>query len=210
MDIGRAFTYMFDDEDWLKKIAIGGLVTLIPILNLVALGYAIRATQNIRQGREVPLPEWDDWGGDFVKGLLFVIAAIIWALPAIIVMVLGAVFASAMDEEACLWIAYCPGVLWLLLVAVISPALWLQFAKDGDFGAFFRLGALWAIIRDHLSDYLVAFLLSIVASVVASVVGSVACGIGIIFTAFWAYLVQAHLYAHIEPTVAAPEPEVVI
>jgi len=202
MDIGRSFVYVFDDDDWLQKIAIGGIVTLIPILDFVALGYSIRALKNIRDGRELPLPEWDDWGGDFIRGLLVTVAGFIYALPAIAVMIVGVVAGTTLDSEACMWLAYCPGLAWLLLVAIIQPALWLQYAKEGDFAAFFRFDRILAVIRDHLSDYVVAWLMIMVAFVAASIIGSIACGIGIIFTSFWAYLVQAHLLAQVEPAVA--------
>lgn len=211
MDIGRAFTFVFDDDDWLKKVAIGGIVTLVPILNFVALGYAIRVLQNIRAGRELPLPEWDDWGDDFMRGLLVTVATLIWALPAIAVMLLGVLFAALLDTEACIWLGYCPGLLWTLVLAIVTPVLYLQYAKREEFAAFFDFGEILAVIRDHLSDYAIAWLMIMVAFVAASVVGSIACGIGIIFTTFWAYLVQSHLLAQVEPgpTTVPPAPETV-
>ena len=51
MDIGRSFTYMFEDQDWLKKILIGGVVNLIPIVNLAATGYFIEAIKNTAEGQ---------------------------------------------------------------------------------------------------------------------------------------------------------------
>ena len=43
MDIGSAFTFMFDDEEWIKKIAIGGGIILnlmpcvLPVLSMKVL-----------------------------------------------------------------------------------------------------------------------------------------------------------------------------
>ena len=205
MDIGRAYTYMFDDDDWLKKIAIGGLIMLIPILNLVALGYAIRVLRNARDGRELPLPEWDDWGGDFVRGLLITVATFIYSLPAIFAVLMGVVFAGVFDEQACMWAGYCPGILWAVLVAFITPALYLQYAKHDTFGALFRFGEIWKIVTDKFSTYLVAVLMTCVAMIVASAIGSVACGIGVAWTSLWAYLVQSHLMAQVQPAGSVPE-----
>jgi uncharacterized membrane protein len=40
MDFGRAFSFVFEDPDWLKKVAIAGLVMLIPVIGqLVVLGW---------------------------------------------------------------------------------------------------------------------------------------------------------------------------
>jgi hypothetical protein len=200
MDIGRSFTFMFDDKDWLKKIAIGGLVTLVPILNFVSLGYALRVLRRVSDGQELPLPEWDDWGGDFIRGLLAAVAVFIYSLPGIVVILLGALIGAAADNELCIWIGYCPGILWVLLVAVVTPALYTIYARTGEFGSMFRFADIWALIRDNISDYLVALLLYVVASVVASIVGSIACGIGIVFTMFWSYLVMGHLFGQVGRT----------
>lgn len=206
MDIGRAFTFMFDDDDWLKKIAIGGLIMLIPILNLVALGYVIRALRNAREGRALPLPEWDDWGDDFVRGLLITIATFIYTLPMLIAVLLGVAASGVFREQACMWAGYCPGMLWALLVAFITPALYLQYAKHDNFGALFHFGEIWHIVADKFSNYLVAVLMAWVAMIVASVIGSVACGLGVAWTSLWAYLVQAHLMAQVQPAGATAEP----
>ena len=90
MDIGRSFTYMFEDQDWIKKILIGGVVSLVPVVNFAALGYFIEALKNTVEGRELPLPEWDDFGGKFMKGLMAGIASFLYMLP--IMIVVGIVF----------------------------------------------------------------------------------------------------------------------
>jgi len=41
MDIGRAFKFMFDDESWITKILLGGILGLVPILNFVLYGYQL-------------------------------------------------------------------------------------------------------------------------------------------------------------------------
>ena len=46
MDIGRSFTYMFDDEKWLSKILIGGIINMVPILNFASWGDMLEATEN--------------------------------------------------------------------------------------------------------------------------------------------------------------------
>jgi len=205
MDIGRGFTYAFDDEDWLKKILIGGVVTLVPILNFVGIGYALRATKNAAEGRDLPLPEWDDWGGDFVRGLLVFLAGVIYALPAVIVMGLGVAFGAALDSDVCVWLGYCPGILWAILVEAVMPALWLKFAKEEQFGSFFKFAEIWAFVRDNISDYIIVVLMIWVAEIVASIVGIVACIIGLVFTTFWAYLVQAQLLGQVDRGASAAQ-----
>ena len=57
MDIGKAFSFVFEDEEWVSKILIGGLIALIPLVGqLVVLGYALKVAQNVAQGSPRPLP----------------------------------------------------------------------------------------------------------------------------------------------------------
>ncbi|MHB1294754.1 MAG: DUF4013 domain-containing protein [Anaerolineae bacterium] len=220
LDIGKSFKFMFDDQDWLKKIAIGGVLNLIPFVNLIPIGYSLRTLKNVSEGRDLPLPEWDDWGGDFMKGLLAgFVAPFIYAMPAILLAIVGSLVAAiAGDGQSgetvaglCMSAVSCLAVLYSLLISVILPAAWVKYVETDEFGAFFRFGEIWQFIREHLSDYIIAVLLMLVAGTVASIVGGIACGIGVLFTTFWAMLVTAHLLGQIKagsvptaPTIYAP------
>ena len=208
MDIGRSFTYMFDDEDWLKKIAIGGVLNIVPIVNFIPIGYGLRTLKTVAEGIETPLPEWDDWGGDFTKGLMVTIASLIASLPIWVLWGFYAI-AAALSEGSdvaglCVAGASCLWVLWGIAMVVYLPAAIVRYATDGDFGSFFQFGEVFAFIRDNLSDYIVAILLALVAAIVASAVGGIACGIGAWFTSFWATLVSSHLFGQLIVEAATP------
>ena len=73
LDFARAFRFVIEDPDWIKKILIGGVFTL---LSAILIGRAVRervlraaGAQRRPAGSERPLPEWDDLGGLFVDGL---------------------------------------------------------------------------------------------------------------------------------------------
>ena len=87
MDIGRSFTFITEDEDWLRKVLIGGLISLIPIVGqLYMAGYVIQVIRNTIEGREVPLPEvTEDFGEKLLKGLMAMLIAVIYFIPVIIV-----------------------------------------------------------------------------------------------------------------------------
>lgn len=224
MDIGKSFTYMFDDEKWVQKLAIGGLlalVSVIPLVNiftgLVILGYALRVLKNVADGSEEPLPEWDDWGGDWMKGLMVALAGLIYSIPIILVSALtGIVNAIAGYEGSyevqgfvgvCVAGLSCLSGLWGLAEAIVLPAAVIKYADEGEFGSFFRFSEIFRFIGDNLSNYIVAILLAIVARLVASF-GVIACGIGVFFTMFWSGLVNVHLLGQVkaEATPAATSP----
>ena len=209
MDIGRSFTYMFEDQDWLKKILIGGVVNLIPIVNFASTGYFIEALRNTAEGRELPLPEWDDFGGKFMKGLMAGIAGFIYALPIMLFMgivfgLTAAVAAAVADEDtaaavvtACSGIGYCLMFVYMILLMLILPAATIRYTLTEQFGAFFRFGDIIAFIKANIGGYIIALLVALVASLIAQIVGGIACGIGILFTLMWAMLVGANLLGNL-------------
>ena len=105
MDIGRSFTFVTEDQEWWKKVLIGGALTLIPIVGpFYGMGYMLVALKNVIDGRETPLPEaLEDFGSKIVKGLMLWLIMIIYLLPLIIVGSCagggGAAFPAALDDE---------------------------------------------------------------------------------------------------------------
>jgi hypothetical protein len=211
MDIGRSFKYMFEDEGWISKVLIGGILGIIPIVNFVVYGYFLDVIRNVAGGQELPLPSWDDFGGKFMKGLMVFLASLIYALPIIVLSILLAIVtavlgagASSSSRDAsgaaggligvCLLVYYCVIFLYSLIVYgfLFVPAL-MRYADNGQFGVFFQFGQNWGIVSPNLGGYIVMILVAIVAAIAAEIVGTIACGIGLLFTMFWAYLVSGHL-----------------
>lgn len=209
MDIGRSFTYMFEDQDWVKKILIGGVINFIPIVNFASSGYFIEALRNTAEGRELPLPEWDNFGGKFVKGLMAFIAGFLYVLPIMLVIGIAvglsaAITAAAPDSDAattvasiCPMIGNCLSLVYMLLLLLILPAATIRYALTGQFGAFFRFGEILAFIKANIGGYIIALLVALVAGLIAEMVGGIACIIGIFFTLMWAMLVGANLLGNL-------------
>jgi hypothetical protein len=222
MDIGRSFTFMFDDEKWIEKIAIGGLLFLtvaIPLVNiftgLVIVGYTLRLLKNVADGDPTPLPAWDDWGGDWMKGLMVALAAIIYSIPIILISVftslMGAVVGQAQNAEGLVGVCAaglsCLSGLWGLAVAIVFPAAVIKYVDEGEFSSFFKFSDIFRFISDNLSNYIVALLLIIVARIIGGL-GVILCVIGVFLTMFWSTLVMGHLlgqvWAQAAPAVAVP------
>jgi hypothetical protein len=102
-------------------------------------------------------------------------------------------------ENAMLIIQSCQGcfsLVWGLLVAAISPAVFIKYTLTEDFMAGFRFGELFDLITADLGNYVIAVLLTWLAGIVA-LVGLCGLCIGVFFTGFWSRLVQAHLYGQL-------------
>ena len=233
MDYGKAFTFMFDDPDWVRKLGIGVVVGLVatllsPILiglvpAIMILGYCLDVLRNVNNGREHPLPEWEDWGGFLGRGFKLVVAFLVWCLPLFLIMIpviIGAALADGRNSSGGAGAAFgtlfvicasCLLMLWGLFVVLISPAIYIRLAVTDRLGAAFEISKLWALTRDNLGPIIVAILLAIVAGILASIAGSlgfILLVIGALVTipaaTLWQYLEQAHLYGQIGRTTVTP------
>lgn len=200
MDVGKSIGFVFEDESWVQKVLLGGVVSLIPIVDLAAAGYALRTLRNVAAGKERPLPDWSDFGDHFVQGILVFIGVLIYCAPMILLnglaatarhfadsLVVGDLAATGIGVFACLQ------GLYGLLVGLWLPAAITNLATTGDLAAFFRFGEIWGLISRNAGDYVVVLLVSCGVSMVAALIGVVLCIIGLVFTFFIHSLIAAHM-----------------
>lgn len=231
MDFGKAFTFMFEDPDWVRKLGIGTVVGAVAILlspvliglvpAIMILGYCLDVLRNVADGREYPLPEWEDWGGFLARGFKLVVAFFVWSLPIILIsipLIIGASLTG--DQSSGANVAFgtlfiicssCLMVLWGLFMLLISPAIYIRLAVTDRLTSAFEVGRLWELTRDNLGNVIIAILLVIVAGIIAGIVGSlglILLIVGVLVTlpaaTLWQYLVQAHLFGQIGRMTVTP------
>jgi len=124
------------------KLLIGGLLSFVPIVNLLAFGYLYRVALGLRRSGRVTAPEWRDWQGLFFDGLRFAVVWLAyWLLPLILAGTVAWIF-----TEISLGALANVFVLTVLLVSnlLFSSALY-RFQTRGDFkdlcdvGLIFRM-----------------------------------------------------------------------
>ncbi len=205
MDLGRAFSYVFDDENWLTVILIGGLLLIVPIFGqLVLLGFMLTAARNVMQGNPNPLPRWDNLGDKFVQGLYALGIQLVYALPIIIPIILlscvaGVLGAGAGDSDAA--VATIGGLFFCLIPILIIAGLVLQifglaatvrYLQTGAFGSAMQFGEVISMVRSDIGGWVVLWLLQLLCGIVASA-GSIVFGVGALFTTVYSQAVFGHL-----------------
>ncbi len=212
MDIGKAFTYVFEDPNWIKKVLIGGIVLLIPIVDFAVIGYMLTTLRNVSEGQPTPLPEWSEFGKHFMKGLYAVVGIIVYFLPAIVVLCCSAIATTIIGGGAsavggrntgntvggalglvtvCL---SCIAYLYMFIAGITMYAPLTRFAmSENQFSLFWDIRGNLDFIKNNLANYVIALLIAIVASFVAEF-GLILCIVGVLFTSFWSSMVAAHVF----------------
>lgn len=127
MNFAKAFSFVFEDPDWAKKILIGGLITLIPVVgSLLVLGYMVSVGRNVIRGNPRPLPDWSDFGQMLIDGLYALIIYFVYTLPILIV---------------------------LCVVLAPSLAIGSAFSEDGSLNAVASLGVILCCIGVLFSTF---------------------------------------------------------
>jgi hypothetical protein len=223
MNIGKSFSFVFEDPRWVNKVAIGTVVLILasllsPILigilgYFIVVGYGLEVLRNVRRGDLFPMPEWRDrWGEWLVLGVKAVVAVFVWSLPAIIVALpMGFGFVLLGNEDAAAFgglLAACFGCLiliWTIIVLLATPVIYIRLAETEELSSAFRFGDILSFTRDHVGQVIIATIMYLVAGLVfgliGSIVGLILCLVGLFFTLpaaqFITTLVQSHLYGQI-------------
>jgi hypothetical protein len=203
MDFGLAFSYVFKDPEWFKKVAIPALCSLIPVIGpFILLGWAAKAAKSVMDGNaENALPELD-FGADLGKGFMLTLVGLIYSLP--IAILVGAAsglfsFAPEMDEVVSI-ILYivggCIGLVGLLaglLIAFLSAAGMANYIAKEEFGAAFRFKELFGMLKKSFVSWLLVVVGYILGIGIIAPLGTVACVIGSLLTAAYGNLIVMHL-----------------
>lgn len=177
-------------------------------------GYGVRLLQNVRDGQIQPLPEWNQWGNDLIRGFRLVVVNLIWLLPILIISIpawLGNLILNNNNEA----IAFLGGMLltgglcliflYDLFVAIMMPGFTIAFARDEQIGSGLQIRPIWQWTYQHLSQVIsvavICLIAQVVLAVIATTIGVILCGIGLFVTLPLAilvtYLFQAHLYGQL-------------
>ena len=198
MEYGKAFTFPQEDKDWIKKVAIAGVVTLIPVVGGILLsGYVLEITRRVIAGEAQVLPEWSDFGGLLKKGLFYFVVALVYAIPLILLFACvglsfaGAGLAANGDVDTAQTVGTianvvaacfgCMAAIYALLMSVVLPAAIGKLAVTGEIGPALRVGEVFALVRAKPGVFIVVMLVSGLAISILASIGSIACGIGAIF-----------------------------
>jgi hypothetical protein len=207
MDLERAFTYIWKDPDWLKKVAIGGALAITGIGGIALMGWLAEMSRRVAHQEDEKLPEWDLIGDYFLAGLKFMGITLIWSSPVILLAIFfsvipaGLLIASPEDAQGaaiavisilstCFWGFF---MIYIIAINLLVPPLWVPVAEGVPFKELLNPKYAWNRFRANAGGFIVALLLGSLAVSLMSMLGVVLCVIGVFLTMVAAQLVIAHL-----------------
>jgi hypothetical protein len=199
MNIERSIVFIFNDRDWLKKVALGGVFSLLfftVFFAFVVAGYVMRIFCNALEGRDTTLPEWDDLGGLFNEGLLPVMIGILYFTPVIVISAIEQIIHAAFGLAfGALVVFQLIDVVLLFLIFIFLPLGMVRYVVKRSMRSAFELAQILDFIKRNTGTYLTAWAVATFLFGLIGAVGLVGLGVGVFVTMFASMLMSAHLYA---------------
>ncbi len=201
MNYSRAFTFVFEDKNWLSKILIAGLISLIPIVGqLYLMGWTVEIVRRVKAGRTDVLPT-THFTYFLTLGLKLFVVALIYSIPVIILSAIMQLFtSSAGNADSDFFTVFFAGLGCLggLLSLVINIAIamlgiygTIKLAETDQIKACLDFQDAFNCIKNNIAAFIIVELLAIVAGLIQGA-GLIIC-IGIIFTIPYGTAITAHL-----------------
>jgi len=223
MDLEKAFTFIWKDEEWPQKMGIAVVLMVTIIGSIAVIGWVAELAKRVAHQEENPVPSWDELGEFFKIGLKFWAIIFIWALPATIAITGTALLTTSsvfMDNpepfltivsifNICLFVFV---FVYILVINLLSPLLWVLLAEGESFSTLVNPSHAWKLFKSNGGGFLIAMLVGWLITTILSSFGLVACLIGILFTGVLSQMIVAYLIgqataqgrAKIESTPAVP------
>jgi hypothetical protein len=173
--VGESFAYAKEAVvgKWNKWLM---LIIATILLGLPLMGYSMKVLRG-----EKPAPEVEDWGTLFIDGIKYLIVALIYAIPLIIVwvIVIGASAAAIMSGDSTAMMAAFGAVaigLVIMLILGIIIALFeiigvVRFARTGSIGEAFNFSAILATIaKIGWVPYIIAIVVLVIVAIIFGII----------------------------------------
>lgn len=148
MDLREYLLFPFQDPDWVRKLLLGCVITLLPIVNILTLGYFLACLETGLRGQQM-LPEWDGWAELFNDGLQVLIISLVYlGIPLVLAILLLSVPGIGSLLAAIIF----------LILGTMLPVAIAAFSLSRDFRDAFRMSEIFFYTNRIINEYISAYL----------------------------------------------------
>ena len=179
MDYGKIIKFPMKDKDWIMKVIIGGILSIIPIINFIASGYEFKVMKNAIN-KTPGMPEWKGFGDLFVKGLVIFVIALLYLIVPLIIFGAIAGFSTLsyvmgdLTNPYAIVMAILPalfiGGILMLIVGFILPMAIAMYAKSDNFGDAFKFSEILNRIKSIFGEYLASYIIIVILGIILGLI----------------------------------------
>lgn len=212
MDIGKAISFIFNDPDWWKKLLIGTLILMIPIIGLIVLkGWWIEIIKRVAKDDPEPLPSFDNFGELLSNGFRSILVYLVYKSPVIILgtIILVVFFipffvvaGDPSDDLVGLLVIYliCGGSFLFPLSIALSffeRAAQMELAVKGELSDAFDLKKVNGVFKVGWAQLILVFISGFVAFWITQPIASAIILIGNLLVSVFLKAFSGHLYGQV-------------
>ena len=208
MNFGNAFTFAFQDSEWLKKVGIAAAIFLIPVIGpIIAMGWGLEITRRVINNQTDLLPDWSDFGGYVSKGFQAFVVTLVFSLPSLLISVcqqgIGVGINAAANNGNGSQIAAvagfasiclsCFSIVFSLAAGFLTPAALGLLAETGQLSAALKFNQVIGLVRSAVGPYLLQLLVTGVAAMILMPLGVLVCVVGVLVSMAYLTTISYHL-----------------
>lgn len=149
MDLINYLKFPFNDREWFKKLGLGTIIFLAPVINVLALGYFVKCIKIGARGRRL-LPFWDDWEELLRDGIMAVIIIIGYLIiPFLMVPLFFSVPILGVFMQSAVF----------LIVGLMIPMAIANYTVTNKLQNAFKVDKILYQLSEVLNDYIIAYFL---------------------------------------------------
>jgi len=156
MDLTQYIKFPLQDREWIKKVIFGCIIFLVPVLNIIIIGYFIKCIEMGREKRQ-SLPEWDNWTDIIRDGFLGLVIAIIYlVIPIILAQFLSVIPIAGIFLSSII----------LILIGAVIPIAIANYSIRRDFKDAFEFAKIIYRLNHITKHYFTVYILMTLATVI--------------------------------------------
>lgn len=192
--LSNAIDALKSDEEMFKKSLIGGGMLILSLLILPFFffqGYLMQILKETKKKGLDTYPEWDNWGGLFVAGLIAVGINIVFTLPSQLLIYAPEIMqASGQEASGSALAVMSLGYIISFVVGYITPIIYVMyFREEGNATNVYRITNI-AFSVEYFIAYILVFAIGVVAGISIFILILFTIGLGLIAVPFIIFPIQ--------------------